>query len=206
MIQREEEIPAHLDGFEPGDFIYRDVNEDGSLNDDDVVKIGNPFPDYDFGLNVGLKYQGFDLDFFLQGVQGNEVLLVTKRATYHVRNTNGNVEALNRWHGPGTSNSFPRLDFDGARNFETPSTFFVEDGSYVRCRNLSLGYTFGEGLSEIVGLSRVRVYASAQNLFTITNYPGFDPEIGGNDALSYGIDSGRYPSARVFRLGLSVNF
>ena len=206
VIQREEEIPAHLDGFEPGDFIYRDVNEDGSLNDEDVVKIGNPFPDYDFGLNVGLKYQGFDLDFFLQGVQGNEVLLVTKRATYHVRNTNGNVEALNRWHGPGTSNSFPRLDFDGARNFETPSTFFVEDGSYVRCRNLSLGYTFGEGLSEMVGLSRVRVYTSAQNLFTITNYPGFDPEIGGSNALSYGIDTGRYPSARVFRLGLSVNF
>ncbi len=206
VIQREENIPAHQDGFAPGDFLYRDVNNDGSLNNDDVVKIGNPFPDYDFGVNLGFKYKGFDLDFFLQGVQGNEVLLVTKRFTHHVRGTNGNIEALNRWNGPGTSNSFPRIDFDGARNFETPSTFFVEDGSYVRCRNLSLGYTFGESLSETIGLTRVRVYVSAQNLFTITNYPGFDPEIGGSNALSYGIDVGRYPSAQVFRLGASINF
>lgn len=206
VIQREEDIPAHQEGFEPGDFLYRDVNDDGVLNQDDNVKIGNPFPDYDFGVNLGFKYKGFDLDFFIQGVQGNEVLLVTKRSTHQPRSSNGSIEALNRWTGPGTSNSYPRLAFDGARNFETPSTFFVEDGSYVRCRNLSLGYTFGEGLTERLTVSRVRVYVSAQNLFTITNYPGFDPEIGGSDALSYGIDVGRYPTAQVFRTGLSVNF
>ena len=206
VIQNEGEIPAHLEGFSPGDFLYRDINEDGALNEQDIAKIGDPFPDFEFGLNLNADYKGFDLNLFIQGVQGNDVLLVTKRRTHNPGVTNGWKQSLDRWHGEGTSNSSPGLSRSNFRSFETPSTWFVEDGSYIRCKNLEVGYSLNSNVLESVRLSNLRVYASAQNLFTITDYPGFDPEIGGSSALASGIDIGRYPSARLYRIGVNVTF
>ena len=206
VIQNEGEIPAHLEGFSPGDFLYRDINEDGALNEQDIAKIGDPFPDFEFGFTLSADYKGFDLNLFIQGVQGNDVLLVTKRRTHNPGVTNGWKQSLDRWHGEGTSNSSPGLSRSNFRSFETPSTWFVEDGSYIRCKNLEVGYSLNSSVLESVRLSNLRVYASAQNLFTITDYPGFDPEIGGSSALASGIDIGRYPSARLYRIGVNVTF
>lgn len=204
VIQNTASVPEHLEGFRPGDFLYRDVNGDGSLNEADIVKIGNPFPDYTLGFNANVRYKGFDLNFFLQGVIGNDVLLATKRMTHRPGVANGWKEALNRWRGEGTSNDFPSISNTAYLNFETPSTFFVEDGSYYRCRNLEIGYSFRN--LQRVGLSNMRLYLSGQNLFTITDYSGFDPEIGGSDPLSNGIDVGRYPAAKMYRLGVNLTF
>lgn len=207
IIQNESQIPAHQPDFIPGEFIYRDINEDGVLNNDDITKIGSPFPDFEFGINLAMDYKGFDFSMFVTGVQGNEVLLPTKRVTHRGGGTvNGWAQSLERWNGEGTSNSAPAIGANYFRSFETPSDWFVEDGSYIRFKNIELGYSFQKRTLDQIGLSRLRLFVAAQNFITITDYPGFDPEIGGANPLANGIDVGRYPIARLLRLGLNITF
>lgn len=187
----------------PGDIKFRDVNGDGTITDADRTFIGNPNPDFTYGITNTLGFRGFDLSFFIQGVQGNDVYnlgrLITENALYGT--TNGTTRLLNRWTGPGTSNDVPRaIVSDPNRNLRG-STYLIEDGSYARLKNLTFGYTLPRSILNRVSASQVRFYVSAQNLLTLTKYTGYDPEVSAS-----GIDRGIYPQARVFIGGVNIGF
>ncbi|MGA9591082.1 MAG: SusC/RagA family TonB-linked outer membrane protein, partial [Salegentibacter sp.] len=186
----------------PGDIRYKDLNHDGIINDDDRTFIGNPNPDFTFSLNNTLSYGNFDLNIFLQGVYGNDIFNATRLNTENMSvTTNQSVAVLNRWTGPGTSNTMPRAIFGDPNNNARPSTRYIEDGSYVRLKNVNLAYhipvdTFGGSV-----LKSAKVYFSGQNLLTITDYSGLDPEVGAN-----GIDLNTFPLTRTFSFGVNIGF
>ena len=197
-------------GAAPGDIRFVDINEDGQIDDDDRTFIGNPTPDITYGLNANVAYKNFDVSLFLQGVAGNEIFNDARRTTERttIGSSNGHATLLGRWTGEGTSNTIPRLTSENPNNNERVSDRFVEDGSYLRIKNLQFGYTLPIELLDRISISTARVYVSGQNLLTITDYSGFDPEIGrntGND-LSAGIDTYSYPQPRTFLVGLNVTF
>ena len=185
---------------------------DGIINDEDRVILGNPFPDFNYGINAGASYKNFDLTLFIQGVAGNEIYN-TQRYDLEgmTRVFNAGTAVFNRWRQPGDDTNMPRgISGDPNRNTRA-SARFIEDGSYLRLKNLSIGYTLPSSvLNNLEFLSRVRVYLSAQNLFTLTNYSGYDPEIGArrniNSTLGYGIDFGQTPQARTFLGGIQIDF
>ncbi|QCR23295.1 TonB-dependent receptor [Pontibacter sp. SGAir0037] len=212
IFQNQEEVNQYknIDGqilqpnAKPGDFRRVDVNGDGVISDDDRTIIGNPTPDWTYGLTASANWKGFDITVFGQGVAGNDVFQAIRR--YDLQGANWTTAALGRWTGEGTSNTFPRLnlnDAEGNRNFSRSSDFYVEDGSYFRIKILQLGYSLPQGIISKVGLSKLRVYATGNNLLTFTKYSGFDPEIGGG---SFGVDRGIYPQARSYMLGINVGF
>lgn len=187
---------------QPGDFRWADLNGDGAITTADRKFIGDPTPDWSYGFTANLTYQGFDLVIFGQGAGGNQIYNGLRRLD--IPTANYTTQALNRWTGPGTSNTFPRLsnnDLNG--NFSNPSSFYLEDGDYFRIKVLQLGYTLPASIMNKVRLQKLRVYVSGNNLLTITKYTGYDPEIGGG---SYGIDRGFYPQARSFTAGLNLTF
>jgi len=186
----------------PGDIKYRDVNGDGVITDADRTFIGNPNPNFTFGITNTLSYKGFDLSFFIQGVQGNDVYNLNRYITETALSgtTNGTTNLLNRWTGPGTSNDVPRAYVGNANNLRV-STHFIEDGSYVRLKNLTFGYTLPRTLLNRITASQIRFYFTAQNLATLTHYTGYDPEVS-----SSGIDQGIYPQARVLIGGVNIGF
>ena len=187
-----------------GDVIFVDQNNDGILDNDDKVMIGNPHPDFVYGLNAEVKYKRFDLSLFLQGSKGNDIYNGIFR--YDLNTTNLPVAWLERWTGENTSNVLPRMSHsDPNRNFRV-SDLFVEDGSYLRVKNVQLGYTLEPELAERLGIRSCRFYVAATNLFTFTSYSGLDPEIGSRGTLEIGIDRGFYPSPRMFMAGLNLNF
>ncbi|NLX29622.1 MAG: TonB-dependent receptor [Bacteroidales bacterium] len=188
----------------PGDIKFIDFNGDGQISDEDRQQIGSPYPDFTGGLNLNLEWKGFDLNMFWYAALGQEVYSATRR--YDMNFTNFPAEWLSRWTGPGTSDYYPRVTFvDDNVNMKTVSDFFIQDGSFVRLRNSSLGYTLPKSLTDYVKISRVRLYVSAENLFTFTSYKGYDPEIGGG-VFDNGIDRGIYPQARTILGGISVTF
>ena len=196
----------------PGDVKYEDVNGDGKITiGGDRQFVGNPFPTLQFGLNLTAAYKGFDLSVFLQGVTGNSILNST-RASLDVMDGGGNFRSdLDPWTPDNPSNTTPRLVSNGGneavKNFERASTRWVEDGSYLRLKNVQLGYTFPKSLNSMVrGLGSVRVYVTGRNVFTLTKYTGFDPETPGLGIFGRGIDDGTYPNVRTFTGGLQVNF
>jgi TonB-linked SusC/RagA family outer membrane protein len=196
----------------PGDVKFEDANGDGRIDlGTDRQFIGNPFPTLQYGLNLTAGYKGFDLSIFFQGVNGNSILNST-RATLDVEDGGGNFRSdLNPWSPTNPSNTTPRLVYGGGneavKNFERASTRWVEDGSYLRLKNVQLGYTFPKALSDkIQGLGSVRVYLTGRNIFTWTKYTGFDPETPGNGVFGRGIDDGTYPNVRSFTGGLQANF
>jgi TonB-linked SusC/RagA family outer membrane protein len=206
LFQTADEVkaaPTQLTGTAPGDIRFKDVNGDGVITDLDRTFIGNPNPNYSFGLTNTLAYRGFDLSFFIQGVQGNDVYnlnrYITESALYST--TNGTTNLLNRWTGPGTSNDVPRAINGDPNNNLRVSTHYIEDGSYVRLKNLTVGYTLPKTILNRLTASQVRVYFTAQNLVTLTHYTGFDPEVSAS-----GVDLGIYPQARVFLGGLNIGF
>ncbi|OUJ72603.1 SusC/RagA family TonB-linked outer membrane protein [Hymenobacter crusticola] len=190
-------------GTGPGDIKFRDLNGDGVITDADRKFIGNPNPNFTFGLTNNLAYKGFDLSFFIQGVQGNDVYnlnrYITESALYST--TNGTTRILNRWTGPGTSNDVPRAINGDPNNNLRVSTHFIEDGSYVRLKNLTFGYTLPKSIMDRISATQLRVYFTAQNLITLTKYTGYDPEVSAS-----GVDLGIYPQARVFMAGLNIGF
>lgn len=186
----------------PGDFKWTDTNKDGTITDADRVFIGNPIPTWSYGFTLNAAWKDFDLLIFGQGVAGNKIFQGLRRLD--IPTANWQTTVLNRWHGEGTSNTYPRLTIkDQNKNFSYPSDFHLENGAYCRIKTLQIGYSLPKTLIQKIGMQKIRIYISSHNLFTITKYTGFDPEIGGS---SYGIDRAIYPQARSFLLGLNVTF
>ncbi|WP_310398141.1 TonB-dependent receptor [Hymenobacter sp.] len=206
LFQTADEVaaaPKQETGTAPGDIRFKDLNGDGVITAGDRTFIGNPNPDFTYGITNNLSYKGFDLSFFIQGVQGNDVYninrFITESALYGANN--GTTRVLDRWTGPGTSNDVPRaIDGDPNTNLRV-SSHFVEDGSFARLKNLTLGYTLPQSILGRIAASQVRFYVTAQNLATLTRYTGFDPEVSAS-----GIDLGVYPQTRVFLGGLNIGF
>jgi len=191
----------------PGDIRYKDLNHDGVLDDKDKTYIGSAFPDLMLGLNFRLAYKNIDLVSNFYGTIGNDIYNSAMGGFYAgTEGQNVLADAYDKaWRGEGTSTFYPRLSVnDRNLNFRRVSSFFVEDGSYLRCNLLQLGYTLPQRLTK---QTRVRISASGQNLFTITNYSGIDPERAGlGGVLEAGIDNLGYPNPRTFLFGLNVNF
>jgi TonB-linked SusC/RagA family outer membrane protein len=186
----------------PGDFHYADVNNDGKIDDLDKVFLGSNLPKYTFGFTINVDYKGFDFLAFAQGAAGNKIFQGLRRLD--VGNANFPVRALGRWHGEGTSNDYPRLvSNDPNGNFTKMSDFYLEKGDYLRMKIMQLGYTLPSRWFGRSGLTRLRVYVMAENLFTLTKYTGYDPEVGGG---VFGIDKGQYPQARTFLGGVQLTF
>lgn len=186
----------------PGDFRWVDNNGDGTITADDKAFLGSPLPKVTFSFTFNADYKGFDVMVFAQGVAGNKIFQGLRRLD--VANANYSTEALSRWTGEGTSNSFPRLSTsDTNGNFTNMSDFYLEDGDYLRIKNVQLGYSLPSDVINKVGLQKVRLYAAAENLLTFTKYTGYDPEIGGD---VFGIDRGYYPQARTFYFGANIQF
>lgn len=185
----------------PGDFKFKDLNGDGIINDLDRTNIGNSNPTFTYGLTNTINYKNFELTLFIQGSQGNKVLNFTRWYTEGgVSNGNYSNKVLERWVGPGTSNTMPRVTLEDPNKNNRVSDRFVEDASYMRIKNLRLAYSIPTNWSTLLNLKRAQFYVSAQNLLTITNYTGLDPEVGG------GVDIGFYPQARTFMAGVTVDF
>lgn len=188
----------------PGDFMWADVNGDGKITSDNLDRtfLGSNIPKYTFGFTINMDYKGFDFMMFAQGVAGNKIFQGLRRLD--ILTSNYSTEALSRWHGEGTSNDFPRLtDSDPNGNFSRMSDFYLEDGDYLRFKVVQLGYTLPNSLFNKIGVSRLRLYVTAENLFTLTNYTGYDPEVGGG---VFGVDRGQYPQARAFLGGVQLSF
>lgn len=188
-------------GTAPGDIKFLDINNDGVVNDYDRTYIGNPTPAWNFSMTNSFSYRNFDMQVFLQGVAGNDIYnanRVTLEGMYTVRNQTKKV--LNRWTGEGTSNSMPRAIYSDPNKNTRTSTRFIENGSYLRLKNLTLGYTLPESLIKKASINSLRFYMSAQNLLTLTKYSGFDPEIQG------GVDNSNYPLTRTISFGVDLKF
>ncbi len=193
-----------------GDIKYKDVNGDGVIDEKDRGVIGTPHPDFTFGLSNNFKYKNLDLSLFLQGSYGNDILNLTRRSntTNSRLYQNQLAEAGDFWTPENPDASLPRpIGSPSNRNLEI-SDRYIEDGSYLRIQNVTIGYSVPLDVLSKLNMSRLRIYASAQNLVTFTDYSGYDPEVGSvnQDPLLNGIDNGRYPSSRTISLGLNVEF
>ena len=194
------------DGVDPetGDMIYRDMNGDGRISPTDRTFIGDPNPDFIFGLTNNVGYKGFNLNVFFQGVYGNDVFNASRmemEGMYDGKNQSTRV--LDRWRVPGQETEVPRAGYT-MRN----STYFIEDGSFIRLKNISLSYNIGSEALRRIGVSRLQPFISATNLFTITNYTGMDPEVNqwGNSGAVQGIDWGTYPQNKSYVIGVNIDF
>ncbi len=192
----------------PGDVRFVDINGDGVINDDDRTNIGKGIPDWTFGINLGFEWKGFDFNMLLQGQFGNvSIFNVTRRTDLYYINLPKTI--LNRWTGEGSTNSQPRFVFDSANENYRVSDLWLENGAFMRARNVQLGYTLPQSLTGKAGIDRLRVYVQAENLFTLTKYTGCDPEVtGGNSGYGteVGIDRGVYPQARTISFGVNLTF
>lgn len=192
----------------PGDVRYKDLNNDDVIDDNDRTMIGSPWPDFVYGITLGAAWKGFDFNLFIQGSQGNDVMNMTlldfESGTGYM---NARSDYLSRaWNGEGSTDRYHRISARQEGNLLV-SDYFLEDGSYARIKNVQLGYDFcNRVIKKNKIISQCRLYLSAQNLFTFTNYSGLDPEIGSSNATVNGIDSGFYPQARVWTVGLNLKF
>ncbi len=189
-----------------GRFTYADINGDGNIDDDDRTFIGSPHADFSYGFNLNVGYKGFDISAFLQGSQGNDIYNYNKIFTDFPTFVNGNrsVRVLDSWTPTNTDATLPALS-NSIQNSETqPNSYFVEDGSYLRLRNLQLGYALPEKLVSKIGIDAFRIYLQGTNLFTISGYDGIDPEVISNDNLTLGVDSQVVPQSRIYTVGLNI--
>ncbi len=186
----------------PGDVRFVDLNGDG-LNTDDRTKIGKGMPDWTFGLNLGAEYKGFDLTAFFQGSLGNDIFDFSTRGDIPMMNRPSWI--LDRWTGEGTSNTIPRVTSINHNDNWVSSDLYVKDGSYVRLKTLQIGYTVPQSILNNY-ISRCRLYVMGENLFTLTDYDGFDPEIASGDYTTIGIDRGIYPQSRTISIGANITF
>ncbi len=211
LFQTEWEVERHalqVGGNDPynrtsaGDIRFRDLNNDGVINDSDRTYLGSPTPSWTFAMNNTLSWRNIDLEIFLQGVSGNKIFNATRMYLESMSVAeNQSARTLARWRGEGTSNSMPRAVYGDPNKNARVSDRFVEDGDYLRLKNLSLGYTLPQHISEKFLVSALRIYFSAQNLFTLTRYTGIDPEVGAS-----GIDNNIYPLTRSYTFGLDITF
>lgn len=210
IFQNQDEIAAYTNSTGgmiqpnavPGDFRWKDLNGDGTISDDDRTDLGTFLPKYNFGLNLNAKYKKLDLVVQTYGAGGNKIFKGYRRLD--MLTGNYMTEVLDRWHGEGTSNDYPRLtDFDTNGNFSKMSNFYLQDASFLKIKNVMLGYTVDPGLKKSIGVSSIRLTASVENLWTFTKYNGYDPEVGGT---VMGFDRGNYPQSRNLLFGLNVQF
>ena len=186
----------------PGDVKYVDLNGDGIISNLDMTKIGDPNPDYTFGLNLGFDYKGFDFYVLASGVAGNQLVQSYRNQTDNKANYTNAI--LGRWHGEGSSNTMPRVTMDN-RNWLQFSDLYVKNGDYLRLNNVTLGYDLGRLIKKSY-LSKARVYATVLNLHTFSKYDGMDPEIGYGESFSSGVDVGYYPRPRTIMFGTNITF
>jgi TonB-linked SusC/RagA family outer membrane protein len=211
---------ASEDAIEPGDAIWQDVSgpdgvPDGIISDDDRTTLGDAIPDMTFGLNLSVNYKNFDLRTLIQGVSGVQVYnQLIDWAGRKDNGANSMRRALNYWDGEGSTNKHTRLVSEGAGNWRE-SDRMIEDGDYIRVRNLEVGYALPTNLTTQIGIQNLRIYIASSNLFTITGYSGLEPEVGqntnsfrqsGNSDLQLGIDTGVYPQPRTFTIGTRIQF
>jgi TonB-linked SusC/RagA family outer membrane protein len=206
----------------PGFFKFEDTNGDGSITPDDMVAIGDPNPDFTYGFGANFEYKGIDLSMFFQGSYGNDIFNLLKVNLYSANNggLNWSTDLINAYI-PATYSADkttvltpPRNENTGIQSMDaelSASEFYVEDGSYLRLKNIQLGYTLPGSLTKKAKLEKLRVYVGAKNLLTFTNYTGFDPEVGentaaGNSILERGLDRGTYPQSKMFLVGLNLTF
>ncbi len=191
----------------PGDMRFVDANGDGKIDNNDRVIVGSAYPKFNYSFSFNASYKGFDINIFAQGVSGNKLFNALKYTAMNPSiGTNYNMlkGILNAWTPTNTNTNIPRVSSSDANgNYGNTSDWYVENGSYLRIKNVILGYTLPKQLTDKAGLNTIRVYVTANNLLTFTGYKGFDPEVGMDN---YGIDLARYPQARSFMLGLNVNF
>jgi TonB-linked SusC/RagA family outer membrane protein len=191
----------------PGDFRYKDLNGDNVIDAKDRTTIGNPNPKYLYGFSANLNYKAFDLSVDLQGVAGVDVYNANKGLRFGSENFTKDFYD-NRWHGEGTSSTYPSANVGGGKNY-LPNTFFVESGAYFRVRNVQVGYTLPSAIASKLFMKRVRIFASGQNVFNSFSYKGFNPEIGGQGdqpGINAGIDNGAYPLYATYNFGVNVTF
>lgn len=225
LLQQEGIFQTPLDVFthanqganiQPGDVKFKDINGDGVINQDDRMYGGSPIPNITYGFTGNARFKEFDLSLFFQGVGGNKIYnqVNTELDGFYRPFNITEKTATGSWHGEGTGNSMPRLSWTGAQNNKQTSTRFLEDGSYLRLKNIQLGYSLSNSALNRLKISSMRFFVSAQNLFTITNYTGLDPEMAtsanaataGDGVKAVGIDWGTYPSAKTFTAGVNLNF
>ncbi|MGA0556168.1 SusC/RagA family TonB-linked outer membrane protein [Larkinella sp. VNQ87] len=189
---------------QPGDLRYEDINNDGVINGADRVFLGTPIPKVFWGFNTNFAYKGFDLGVDLQGSHGNKIY--NGRRAVRFGNENYERIALERWTPQNPSTTQPRLT-NGGQNYEV-SNYFIESGSFVRIRNIQIGYTLPSTLLRSIGVRSLRAYVNALNPVTFTNYSGFSPEVGGNEnsTLSRGVDLDVVPVYRTTTVGLQIGF
>ncbi len=211
IFQNEQEVAEHAlqvpgdDPYartSPGDIRFLDLNSDGVIDDEDRTYIGNPNPDFIFALNNTFSYKGFDLTIFLQGVYGNDIYNANRIWSEGMAVAqNQTIGTLNRWTGEGTSNTVPRAVFNDPNKNIRPSDRFIEDGSYLRVKSVTFGYSLPYKIIQKARMSSARIFVSGTNLYTFTNYSGFDPEVGAN-----GIDLNTYPVTKTYSLGVNISF
>lgn len=222
VMQNEADVQAYLDknckgnaanskqgtGIKPGDLKFVDVTGDGIVNDDDKTEIGSPQPDVTMGITLGASYKGFDLSVTGFGAFGQQVARSFRKFT-DGEYENFTTEVYDYWHGEGTSNKYPLLaHMNAGPNWQTISDIYIEDASYFRLQNLTVGYDFTK-IWKNSPFQQLRLYFAAQNLFTITGYKGMDPENGtaiGSDSWVTGVDVGNYPQPRTYMVGVNVKF
>lgn len=204
IFQTADEVKAHAvqPGAEPGDIRFRDLNNDGVINDDDRTVIGNPNPTWLFSMNNKFTYKGFELSLFLQGVAGNKIYNRTRSVMESMSAAyNQFATTADRWTAPGTSNSMPRAVWADPNGNNRISDRWVENGSYLRLKNITLAYNLPDKWLKPIGFEQARVIFSCENVATITGYKGLDPEVGID-----GIDYSSFPQSRTFNVGISFNY
>lgn len=220
IFQTQEEVdasPFQTTFTRPGDVKFKDLNNDNKIDDKDRAHVGSPFPDFTYGMTIGLNVGNFDFSTLVQGVQGNDIYFLYGNFAYEtqLRGFNSYNDILNRWTPENPSNTFPKVSVDDRNGNRRISTRFLQDGSYMRVRNVTLGYNFSDLLGTKT-VSSLRAYFSIQNALTFTKYTGLDPEIQANandtrglgisSDLSVGIDWGTVPSARTYTFGITTEF
>ncbi|MBL7782532.1 MAG: TonB-dependent receptor [Saprospiraceae bacterium] len=220
IFQTQEEIdasPFQTVNTRPGDVKFADLNGDNKIDDKDRAHIGNPFPDFTYGVNLGFNWGNLDFSTLIQGVYGNDVYFLYGNFAYETqaRGFNSYRDILNRWTPTNTNTDIPKVSLDDRNGNRRPSTRFLEDGSYLRVRNVTIGYNFKD-LIRSKDIGGLRVYLTAQNALTFTKYPGLDPEIQANSNdtrglglssdLAVGIDWGTVPAPRTFIAGVKIDF
>ncbi|SFE55248.1 SusC/RagA family TonB-linked outer membrane protein [Sunxiuqinia elliptica] len=208
LIQNQAEAEAYNslygENAQPGDVRFVDLNGDESITDDDKTKIGKGMPDWTYGLTVGVEWKQFDFNMFWQGSLGNDIFDFSQRGDIPAMNRPSWI--LDRWTGEGTSTSIPRMTNQNSNRNWRSSDLYIKDGSYARLKNIQLGYSLPSSLLQKAAISRLRVFVSAENLVTITDYDGFDPEIASGGYTTIGIDRGIYPQSRTIIIGANITF
>ena len=204
IFQTQAEVDAHASqtNANPGDLRFADLNGDGEITPEDRTNLGDPIPELTMGMNFSFDYKSFDFNMYAFASLGNDMVRNYER---NLALTNRPAYFLDRWTGPGTSNTFPRVT-TGATGNTLFSDFYVEDGSFVRLQNVQVGYSFNAINTTKLGVDKLRLYLSASNLFTLTKYKGYDPTASNGNPLGGGLDNGFYPTPKTFLLGLNVNF